>query len=213
MNVIRMRHKGVYLASLTLALFFIFSACERQTTTDDDMDVGTSSPTATTPTTTEEVDTVDVMLTEYSIDMPSTVPAGTVVFAVTNLGTEPHNIEITRQDTPGAGAGEMSPDTETDPTSPDADRGQTSPETEPGQAEREGDAEQEGLFGDDDQYTFDQDLEPGETNTLEVDLEPGTYSVHSTMQANRDQGMSAQLEVTESQRGTDDRATDRLGTR
>lgn len=42
-------------------------------------------------------DTVEVGLDEYSIRMPTTLPAGPTVFAITNEGTEEHNFEIEGQ--------------------------------------------------------------------------------------------------------------------
>ena len=37
---------------------------------------------------------IEVKLSEYKIDMPKTVPAGSTTFEVTNTGKEPHNFEI-----------------------------------------------------------------------------------------------------------------------
>jgi plastocyanin len=41
---------------------------------------------------------VEVILTEWAIDMPTSVPAGTVIFTVTNTGTVSHNFEIEGND-------------------------------------------------------------------------------------------------------------------
>lgn len=41
-----------------------------------------------------EADTIDVRLSEYSIDMPPSIAAGNRVFRVVNDGTEEHNFEI-----------------------------------------------------------------------------------------------------------------------
>jgi uncharacterized cupredoxin-like copper-binding protein len=38
--------------------------------------------------------TIEVKLSEYKIDMPKTVPAGSTTFKVTNTGKELHNFEI-----------------------------------------------------------------------------------------------------------------------
>src|SRR5207237_7043092 len=37
---------------------------------------------------------IEVKLSEYKIDMPKTVPAGSTTFEVTNIGQELHNFEI-----------------------------------------------------------------------------------------------------------------------
>lgn len=53
-----------------------------------------SASAASSESTSERARTVDVSLTEYRIEMPRTVRAGTVVFRVANDGTEEHNFEI-----------------------------------------------------------------------------------------------------------------------
>jgi uncharacterized cupredoxin-like copper-binding protein len=42
--------------------------------------------------------TVEVSLTEYEIDMPSSIPSGPATFRITNDGTEEHGFEIEGQD-------------------------------------------------------------------------------------------------------------------
>jgi plastocyanin len=44
---------------------------------------------------------------------------------------------------------------------------------------------------------FEQDLEPGESNTLQVDLAPGEYTVYCPVDDHRQQGMELTLTVTE----------------
>jgi plastocyanin len=44
---------------------------------------------------------------------------------------------------------------------------------------------------------FEANLAPGETQTLELDLEPGTYEVYCPVGDHRDQGMETELTVTE----------------
>lgn len=41
-----------------------------------------------------EADTVEVTLTEYDIEMPTSLPAGSTTFKVTNEGTMEHNFEV-----------------------------------------------------------------------------------------------------------------------
>jgi hypothetical protein len=92
-----------------------------------------------------EGEVVTVALTEYAIDMPMQVQAGTINFEVTNDGTEVHNFEI----------------------------------------------EGEGI-----EESFPTDLQPGETRTLTVELQPGTYHVYCPVGDHEDQGMTLDLEVT-----------------
>lgn len=91
-------------------------------------------------------ESVDVSLTEYSIDMPDSIPAGHVTFNISNDGSETHAFEVE-----GNGMEE---------------------ETE--------------------------ELAPGGSDTLEVDLEPGTYEVYCPVDDHRGMGMEVELEVTES---------------
>jgi uncharacterized cupredoxin-like copper-binding protein len=90
--------------------------------------------------------TVQVALSEYVIDMPTSVPAGQTVFEVTNAGTEEHSFEIHGQGV---------------------------------------DAE------------LVRDLQPGETLTLEVTLEPGVYEIFCPVSDHASEGMRLDLTVTE----------------
>jgi len=91
--------------------------------------------------------TVDVSLVEFAIEMPNSIPAGTVTFNVTNNGTVEHNFEI----------------------------------------------EGTGL-----EQVFEMNLQPGETQTMTVDLPAGTYEVYCPVGDHHDQGMELELTVTES---------------
>ena len=51
------------------------------------------TPAANAQTTTSAA-AIEVKLSEYKIDMPATVPAGSTTFEVTNTGKELHNFEI-----------------------------------------------------------------------------------------------------------------------
>jgi uncharacterized cupredoxin-like copper-binding protein len=44
-----------------------------------------------------EGDTIEVTLTEYAIQMPSSLPSGSATFKVTNEGTEEHSFEFEGQ--------------------------------------------------------------------------------------------------------------------
>jgi uncharacterized cupredoxin-like copper-binding protein len=94
-----------------------------------------------------EGNAVQVSLTEYTIDMPTEIGAGTVSFEVSNDGNTAHNFEIEGQG-----------------------------------------VEEE----------FESNLQPGETKTLQVELQPGTYEVYCPVDGHRDLGMELELTVTES---------------
>jgi uncharacterized cupredoxin-like copper-binding protein len=89
---------------------------------------------------------VEVVLTDFAIDMPASIPAGTVTFDVANSGETTHNFEVE-----GNGVEESLPD----------------------------------------------DLAPNQTASLEVELEPGTYTVYCPIGNHREQGMELEVEVTE----------------
>lgn len=89
-------------------------------------------------------DTVDVVLVEYDINMPSTLPAGTTIFRITNDGTMAHNFEV------------------------------------------------EGQGSED---VFPQDLQPGDSRTMEVDLQEGSYVVYCPIGDHRSRGMEVNLTV------------------
>lgn len=122
------------LASALLALTVLMTGC------GDDDDAGDDA--GTTPA--ADAQTVNVTLTEFRIEMPSSVPAGTVAFAVTNQGTVEHNFEV----------------------------------------------EGEGI-----EEEFEENLKPGETKTLTVDLALGTYEVYCPVGNHEDEGMTTELAV------------------
>jgi uncharacterized cupredoxin-like copper-binding protein len=93
-----------------------------------------------------EVNRVEVGLTEYEINMPSSLPPGPTVFEVANTGAVVHNIEIEGQ---GVDA------------------------------------------------VLESNLQPGETGTLEVDLQPGTYEVICPVGNHAQLGMRLELTVSE----------------
>jgi uncharacterized cupredoxin-like copper-binding protein len=90
--------------------------------------------------------TTEVGLTEYQIEMPTSLSAGPQAFNVTNNGTVEHNFEV----------------------------------------------EGQGI-----EESFDTNLSPRDTQTLQLDLEPGTYEVYCPLGNHRDQGMEIQLTVTQ----------------
>jgi plastocyanin len=94
----------------------------------------------------EDASTAEVGLTEYQIEMPTSLSAGTQTFSVTNNGTMGHNFQV----------------------------------------------EGQGI-----EEKFETDLTAGETQTLQLNLEPGTYEVYCPVGNHREQGMETQLTVTQ----------------
>jgi uncharacterized cupredoxin-like copper-binding protein len=64
------------------------------------------------------------------------------------------------------------------------------------------------IEGSDFQESLPFNLQPGETQTLEVDLAPGTYTVYCPVEDHAAQGMSIQIEVTAAEAGETDTMTD-----
>lgn len=81
-------------SSLVVAALLFVSACGGET---EDPELGMPDTTMMNdldmraPT---DADTVEVQLSEYSIDMPSSIAAGNRVFRVVNNGDEEHSFEI-----------------------------------------------------------------------------------------------------------------------
>jgi hypothetical protein len=86
---------------------------------------------------------VEVLLTDDGIEMPNEVPAGPVLFEVTNAGSTTHGFAIEGVD--------------------------------------------EAL----------DDLAPDQLDTIQPELEPGTYVVYSPVEGDRDAGLELELTVTE----------------
>lgn len=93
---------------------------------------------------------VEVTLTSYEIEIGDSVPAGEVVFELTNDSDHDHGFAITGNDV--------------------------------------------------DETLVDQ-VEPGSTTEASIELEPGTYTVWCPIGDHRDQGMEAELTVTEGSDG------------
>ncbi len=100
-------------------------------------------PGAATPSAAGNV--VMVRLSEYKVEMSTSVPAGMTTFHVTNGGTIEHNFTVDGQ----------------------------------------------GI-----KKSFDKNLQPNETNTLQVDLKAGNYQVYCPLDGHRDLGMLVNLTVT-----------------
>lgn len=100
--------------------------------------------------------TVQVGLSEFTIDMPDSIPAGMTTFEVSNNGSFEHNFRI----------------------------------------------EGEGV-----DQAFDTNLQAGESGTMEVELQPGSYTVYCPVGNHREQGMELQLTVTEAEMQATEEAT------
>lgn len=124
------------LFSVLVVLAVLVAGCGGDDDDDDGDDAGT------TPAAGAQM--VDVTLTEFSIEMPSSIQAGPVSFVVTNDGSVDHNFEV----------------------------------------------EGEGI-----EEEFEEDLAPGESQTLELDLQPGTYKVYCPVGDHEGQGMTTELTV------------------
>ncbi|MDQ3549361.1 MAG: cupredoxin domain-containing protein [Chloroflexota bacterium] len=109
---------------------------------DDDDGDDAGDDAGTTPAASAQ--TIDVTLTEFQIEMPSTIQAGPVSFVVTNEGNGTHNFEI----------------------------------------------EGEGI-----EAVLEANLAGGETQTLEVDLQPGTYTIICPVGNHEEQGMTTEVTV------------------
>jgi plastocyanin len=94
-----------------------------------------------------EPEIVDVVLTEFEIDMPTEIPAGPVRFAISNNGSAPHNFVV----------------------------------------------EGEGVS-----KRLANNVTPGQTASLNVDLAPGTYTIFCPVGegAHRSNGMELEITVT-----------------
>lgn len=99
------------------------------------------------PPSSEEGNTVQVDLTEFTIDIPTTLPAGPTTFEIKNIGSFRHNFEI---------------------------KGQSIEEV------------------------LATDLEAGQSDILELDLQPGTYEIICPVGNHAEQGMELELTVPES---------------
>jgi uncharacterized cupredoxin-like copper-binding protein len=106
-----------------------------------------ATTTTGTPSASVAGEQIDVSLSEFSIDMPTSISAGPAAFVVINDGSVEHNFEV----------------------------------------------EGEGI-----EEEFDENLAPGESGTLELQLEPGTYEIYCPVANHADEGMRLEFEVTES---------------
>jgi uncharacterized cupredoxin-like copper-binding protein len=91
---------GIYIyIALTLAL--LMAGCSAPPKTEEQQGANTrtasnTAPTATNtaPATTEPKGTVEVKLTEFKIEMPTSVAAGATTIKVTNAGKDTHSFEV-----------------------------------------------------------------------------------------------------------------------
>jgi plastocyanin len=126
---------SIALSALILGLMLSLTSCVEP---EGGLEGGDQEP--------EDASTAEVGLTEYQIEMPTSLSARAQTFSVTNNGTMGHNFQV----------------------------------------------EGQGI-----EEKFETDLTAGETQTLQFNLEPGTYEVYCPVGNHREQGMETQLTVTQ----------------
>jgi uncharacterized cupredoxin-like copper-binding protein len=114
----------IALSALMLGLLLGVTACAEQGGLGDSEQEPREEAASPVP---EDTPTTEVGLTEYQIEMPTSLSAGSQTFRVTNNGTTEHNFEV----------------------------------------------EGQGI-----EEAFETNLSPGETQTMQLDLAPGTYEVY-----------------------------------
>lgn len=129
--------RNIVCFAVAIVLLVGLTACGGE---DDEQDMERGAADATPAA--GEANQVEVILTEYSIEMPDSIPAGQIAFVVTNEGAEEHNFEV----------------------------------------------EGQGI-----EEEFDENLQPGDTKTLNVDLQPGTYEVYCPVDDHEELGMKLEL--------------------
>ena len=128
----RLNRAAVALAAALTTVFLISCASSQ----------GKTGTTQVTPT--AKGAAVEVILKDYEIQMPESVPAGDVTFNITNAGSHDHNFEI------------------------DLKSGKR---------------------------RLENDLKPGDSHTLTVNLTPGTYDVLCPVSFHSTRGMRRKLTV------------------
>lgn len=150
MNIrMRLSSTGTFIGVLLVAAMVVgLTACADEQEDLDGVEMDTAAVDTARAMPAEPMtaggDTVEVEMTEFQIDMPATLPAGSTIFKVTNSGTVEHNLEIEGQG-----------------------------------IERE----------------FPQNLQPGDSNTMEVDLQEGSYVVYCPVADHQGRGMELDLTV------------------
>jgi plastocyanin len=133
----------ILLSALMLGLVLGLTSCSEPGGSGDSSQP-LAGETATSPAPAQAT-TTEVSLTEYQIEMPTSLSAGSQTFRVTNNGTTEHNFEV----------------------------------------------EGQGI-----EEAFETNLSPGETQTMQLNLDPGTYEVYCPGN-HREQGMEISLTVTQ----------------
>lgn len=95
--------RGIILIILALALLLVLPACTKQQPDEEPGDETQSQlenmPAQPNPTTFPETDTVQVALTEDTIEMTTSLSAGPTVFTITNTSDEEQGFKIEGQGT------------------------------------------------------------------------------------------------------------------
>lgn len=185
-------------AALVFVIAVSLAACTDRPATEDEFAADTLGGMTddTTGFMTEtpgmQEDTVDVELVAFEIDMPETLPPGETVFEVENTGDMEHGFEIELltaegRDMQGEGqmeGGQMEGE-QMDEQGVEGMEGQTTP----------------GIGGQETEWSIDS-LQPGDSETLTANLQPGTYTVYCPVGNHREQGMEMTITVEEGAQGT-----------
>ena len=187
------RVRGFMNAALVFVIAVSLAACTDRPATEDEFAADTVGGLTddTTGFMTQDhsmqEDTVNVELVAFEIDMPETLPAGETVFEVENTGEMEHGFEIELLTAEGRGMQGQ------DQMEGEQMEGQGVEGTE-GQATP-------GIGGQETEWSIDS-LQPGDSETLTANLQPGTYTVYCPVGNHREQGMEMTITVEEDAQGT-----------
>lgn len=163
------RVRGLMEAALVFVVAVSLAACTDRPATEDEFGADTTMMGDTTglmspsPGFAEMEDTVTVDLASLEADIPQTLQSGETVFEVENSGSEEHGFEIELVSAEGMQGEGMQGEGMQD----DGMEGQIE-----GESPTDG-----GLLGGDSDWSIES-VGPGESETLAVNLQPGTYNVY-----------------------------------
>ncbi len=158
------RVRGLVEAALVFVIAVSLAACTDRPATDEfasDTSMFGDTTGLTDPYLGMVEDTISVDLASLETDVPQTISSGEVVFEVENSDTEQHGLEI-----------ELVSATDMQDDGMEGEGMQD----QPIEGEEEMTTPDEGIAGMDSDWSIES-LEPGESEILAVNLEPGTYRV------------------------------------
>lgn len=182
------RVRGVMEAALVFVIAVSLAACTDRPATEDEFatdTTGLAGDTTGMMAQGMQQDTVNVEFTASEIDMPQTLTAGEKVFEVENNGDTEHGFELERQETADRGMDGMDDEGMDDQGMDD-----------PGMDDPLGG---QGIAGQN-EWSIDS-IEAGETETVNANLQEGSYLVYCPIDDHRDQGEEITVTV-ESSRTT-----------